>query len=102
MIGDDPGQRLLYENDRVRIWEEVLEVGEESARLHRHQHQFMPIVVDGGRIELADETGAITATRDLGRGPLDWRSADEVPFVHGGRNVGDAPIRVIVVEDIGA
>ena len=34
-------------------------------------------------------------------GPLGWRAADQVPLVHGGRNVGDTDIRVIVVEDIG-
>jgi hypothetical protein len=102
MIADDPGQRLLYKNDRIRIWEEILPVGEETARLHRHQYQFMPIIVDGGSIEFANDTGEVEGTWDLGRGPLDWRTADQVPFVHGGRNVGDTEIRVIVVEDLGA
>lgn len=102
MIADDPGQRLVYENQRIRIWEEVLPVGEESARLHRHRFQFMPIIVEGGHIEFADETGAVEGTRILARGPLGWRAADQVPFVHGARNVGDTEIRVIVVEDVGA
>ena len=83
------------------IWEEVLPVGAESARLHRHRFQFMPIV-GGGPIEIADETGAVEGTRILARGPLGWRAADQVPFVHGARNVGDTEIRVIVVEDVGA
>lgn len=101
MIADEPGQTLLYENDRIRIWEEVLPVGEQTARLHRHAHQFMPIIVEGGTAELVDETGAVEFTATLERGSLGWRSADDVPFVHGGRNLGDTPIRVIVVEDIG-
>jgi hypothetical protein len=101
MIIDEPGQTLLYENDRIRIWEELLPVGEQAARLHRHEHQFMPIVVEGGTIEFVDENGAVAFTRTLGPGSLGWRSADDVPFIHGGRNLGDSPIRVIVVEDIG-
>lgn len=102
MIADDPGQRLLYENERVRIWDEVLPVGEERARVHHHRYQFMPIIVDGGPIEFVDETGAVEGTHVLARGPLAWRSSEHVPFVHGGRNVGDTEIRVIVVEDLGA
>jgi hypothetical protein len=102
MIAEEPGQTLLFENDRIRIWEELLPIGEQTTRLHRHAHQFMPIVVGGGTIEVRDETGAVVFTGELGAGPLGWRAADDVPFVHGARNLGDVPIRVIVVEDTGA
>lgn len=102
MIVNDPGQRLLYESPRIRIWEEILPVGEQAPRLHHHEYQFMPIIVDGGPIEFFDESGAPEGTRALARGPLGWRDADQVPFIHGGRNAGDTEIRVIVVEDLGA
>jgi hypothetical protein len=102
MIADEPGQRLLYENDRLRIWEEVLPVGEQVARLHHHRYQFMPIVVAGGPAEGFDENGAMEGTWVLEPGSLGWRGTDQVPFAHGGRNAGDTEIRIIVVEDLGA
>jgi hypothetical protein len=53
-------------------------------------------------VEFTDESGTVERSAVLDRGPLGWRSADVVPFVHGGRNAGDSDIRVIIVEDRGA
>lgn len=44
-----PGGRVLQENDRVRIWETVLEPGEELP-LHRHDLDFINISLAGDRI----------------------------------------------------
>lgn len=43
------GTRLVWENDRVRIWEMVLEPGERSA-LHEHTLDYLLIPLAGDRI----------------------------------------------------
>lgn len=45
----DVATTLLFENDRVRVWEMRLAPGEESA-LHRHEHDYLMIQLAGDRI----------------------------------------------------
>ncbi len=45
----DIATRLLFENDRVKVWEMVLEPGERSA-LHHHQNDYVMIQLGGDRI----------------------------------------------------
>ncbi len=41
--------RILYEDDSVRIWEMVLQPGEDSGR-HRHDHDYVVILMEGDRV----------------------------------------------------
>jgi hypothetical protein len=43
------GTTLLFENDRVKVWEMALEPGEESA-VHRHELDYVMVQVDGDRM----------------------------------------------------
>jgi hypothetical protein len=43
------GTKLLFENDRVKVWEMALEPGEESA-VHRHDLDYVMVQVDGDRM----------------------------------------------------
>lgn len=46
---DEPGgvgDRILFEDDRVRIWELILEPGEASA-LHHHEHDYYLTIFEG-------------------------------------------------------
>ena len=43
------GDKLLFENDRVRVWELSLEPGEES-HAHEHQHDYLMICVEGDKV----------------------------------------------------
>ena len=61
------GTRMLFENDRVRVWEVRLAPGEEGA-VHRHELDHLLIQVAGDRI-------AVVA-RD--------RHRRSVPPLHGG------------------
>ena len=45
----DIGTRLLFENERVRVWEMCLEPGEESA-VHRHENDYVMVQIAGDRI----------------------------------------------------
>jgi beta-alanine degradation protein BauB len=59
--------RLVWENDRVRIWEMVLEPGERSA-VHEHTLDYLLIPLEGDRIGVeveADTAGAYRESADF-------------------------------------
>jgi len=43
------GGRILFEDDRVRIWELILEPGEASD-LHRHDHDYYLVIFSGDQV----------------------------------------------------
>lgn len=73
--------RVLLENERVRIWEMRLEPGQASA-LHRHDLDYMLIIVEGDRIAGVPGPGRTRAPREatvtpgqtfyLTRGETEW------------------------------
>ena len=94
----DVGSRLLFENDRVRVWELCLEPGAESD-LHEHTLDYVLIQVAGDRIagvfeaDSANHQGIVEA-------PV---SPGSVMFLERGniakaRNIGRTPFHEIVVE----
>ncbi len=62
------GQRVLMENDRVRVWQITLRPGESQA-WHQHEHPYLVVavegamnvvtVVDGKEIPAPEPTGAV-------------------------------------------
>jgi beta-alanine degradation protein BauB len=93
------GSKMLFENDRVRVWELTLQPGEESP-VHRHDHDHLLIQVAGDRIAVVPEPDTQSRFKD-------YLEADvrpgEVAFVRRGgietaRNVGSEPYREIIVE----
>ncbi len=95
----DIATELLFENDRVRVWELRLAPGERSAT-HRHDLDHLLIQISGDRIAIEPEPDT--------EGPFkDYLAADVIPGVvvpvdRGGIetavNVGDQPYREIIVE----
>lgn len=95
----DIGSALLFENDRVRIWELKLQPGESSA-VHQHDLDHVLIEIAGDRIAVAPEPDTA--------GPYkDYLAADIFPgaaiFVGRGGvetavNVGTQPFHEIIVE----
>ena len=49
--------RVLFENDRVRIWEMNLAPGESTA-LHRHELDYVQVEIEGDKISGLIEPGA--------------------------------------------
>ena len=99
---DDPsdniGTRLLFENERVRVWDLALAPGETLPR-HIHRHDFLFVVINGCELVHANpddptDRHAVTYTDD------------QVVFIeaNGGTvhqpltNVGAAPYRNLVIE----
>jgi hypothetical protein len=95
----DIGTRVLYEDDRVRVWQLRLAPGEDSPT-HRHELDHLLIQVAGDRVAVIPEPDT--------EGPYrDYLEAAVVPgaVVHvarGGvetaRNVGTKPYLEVIVE----
>jgi quercetin dioxygenase-like cupin family protein len=52
----DVATRLLFENDRVKVWEMLLEPGEASAR-HRHDRDYLLCILEGESIDADEDDG---------------------------------------------
>ena len=93
------GTSVLFENERVRVWEMRLEPGEETP-IHRHELDYMLVQIAGDRIAAVPEPDT--------QGPYtDYLEADLVPgaavyITRGGietaRNVGKEPYHEIIIE----
>ena len=95
-ISSEVGTTLLFENDRVRVWDLRLEPGE-STGMHRHVHDYLYVVVGDGKLQgvSADgEQGEPTARKD---GEVVFNQVD-TEAVHAAINAGDGPWRNIIVE----
>jgi hypothetical protein len=95
----DVATRLLFENDRVKIWEMVLEPGADGV-LHRHDLDHILVQIDGDRMAVVPDPQT--------RGPYDeYLEAEVVPgqyfYVERGgievaRNVGERTYHEILIE----
>lgn len=93
------GTEVVFENDRVRVWELRLAPGEASA-VHRHELDYMLVQLDGDRIAAEPEPDT--------EGPYrDYLEADVVKgavvyITRGGvetaRNIGSEYYREIIIE----
>jgi hypothetical protein len=54
----DVGTRLLHDDERVRIWEVDLQPGEATAP-HRHEHDYILVIVEGDRIAAVPHVDSI-------------------------------------------
>lgn len=93
------GTKVLFENDRVRVWEMRLEPGEESA-VHRHDLDYLLVQISGDRIAGIPEPDTKGAYKSYVEGEVVPGTA--VYIDRGGietaRNVGQAPYYEILVE----
>jgi beta-alanine degradation protein BauB len=77
------GSRVVFENDRVRVWEVALEPGE-SLPMHLHELDYVFVVVNGGKTTISWEDGR-SETNEHQPGRVMWR---EAPHAHALRNDG--------------
>jgi len=98
---DDPiggvGGRVIFEDDRVRIWELNLEPGEASA-LHHHEHDYYLIIMEGDYVAGVTPPGSPVESF-VGKVP---EAGNTVAVPKGGLewayNVGDKTYREFIVE----
>lgn len=98
---DDPiggvGTRVLFEDERVKIWEMVLEPGEASD-LHRHDHDYYLCIFEGDLVAGVIPPGS-PGESFVGKVPAEGNT---VPIPKGGvewaYNVGEKTYREILIE----
>jgi predicted metal-dependent enzyme (double-stranded beta helix superfamily) len=95
-ISPDVGTRLLFENDRVRVWDLQLPPGGATG-LHRHTTDFLYVVIGGGTLQTVYADGTSDEPRRMQDGDVRFREV-ETESVHDAVNCGDTPWRNIVVE----
>ncbi len=93
------GDKIVFENDRVRIWELLIPPGGDS-NVHQHELDYVLVILDGDRVAAVQEP-------DTGGTLPPYFEADVVPgqavFVERGgietaRNVGKVPYSEIIIE----
>jgi hypothetical protein len=95
-ISTDIGTELLFENDRIRVWQMILAPGEES-HLHRHVHDYVYVYTTPSHITaFYDGKGSAGAAYEDGFVQYTAVGTDMVP--HKIRNTGDDVHRQILVE----
>jgi beta-alanine degradation protein BauB len=91
------GSWVLFENDRVRVWEVRLEPGERGS-FHLHDRQYFWTVVEGGIGKQRSPDGTYKLRRyETGDTSFQANSPDDA-MIHDFENAGDGVIRFITVE----
>lgn len=95
-VTNDVGTKLLFENDRVRVWDFRLAPGEQIP-FHRHATDFLYVVIGDGELQTLLPDGTADPPRAMDDGDVRFR---EVPgeTIHAAKNTGKWPWRNIVVE----
>jgi beta-alanine degradation protein BauB len=91
------GTRLLFENDRIRVWDLTLEPGE-SLPLHRHRTTYFYRCEAGGTVRV----GLPDGSAEVYESPRDEVHFHEIGpddlVVHDLENVGETTVRFTTVE----
>ena len=95
-ISENIGTKLLFENDRVRVWDLTLAPGE-STGMHRHTNDYLYVVIGGGTLQGVKADGSGGEAQERPDGQVVFRDIDGED-IHEAINVGDEPWRNIIVE----
>jgi quercetin dioxygenase-like cupin family protein len=86
------GTKLVFENERIRVWEFTLEPGAEIGA-HKHELDYFFYPIEGGTLEVTRATGITAATLEAGQ--IYYREAGDT---HGARNIGPTRYHEVLVE----
>jgi quercetin dioxygenase-like cupin family protein len=89
------GTAELFENERVKVWDFVLEPGE-AIPFHTHRRDHVIVVVEGGRLETEDAEGNRRTVEPRAGDSFYCRVDGE--DTHDARNVGTTRYRNLVIE----
>jgi len=102
----DIATKKLFENDKIAVWEMVLEPGENSG-LHTHSHSYVFYVLEGSTGEVKDKDGNSCGSLQMEPGftlffemqGKELVAGDfRIPVTHSATNVGKTRFREILVE----
>ena len=86
------GSKLIFENEKVKVWEFTLAPGE-AIDSHLHEHDYFFYAIEGGTLEVTRGSGVTKATLDPGK--VYYRQKGDT---HAARNIGRARYHEILVE----
>jgi hypothetical protein len=95
----EPGpvaQQVILDNDDVRIWEIVLDPGEEIA-VHNHLIDYVTVTIEASRMEAREHTGQLREI-DAKPGDVGWTSVADGQM-HALRTVGTTRFRNPLIEN---
>lgn len=110
-ISSEVGSKVVFENDRVRIWDFVLQPGQETP-MHRHDRSYVWYALQGGSLDCEDEHGNDLGVFEVPTGSIFniRHNGDELeilseigkgmkfPMTHKAKNVSSSAYREILIE----
>jgi beta-alanine degradation protein BauB len=102
----DVATTKLFENDKIVVWEMILEPGETSG-LHTHSHSYVFSVLEGSTCEVTDKDGKSCGSLTMEPGfTLHFELQGKelvagdfrIPITHNASNLGKTRFREILVE----
>jgi predicted metal-dependent enzyme (double-stranded beta helix superfamily) len=102
----DVANRKLLENDKVIVWELLLEPGERTG-VHRHEHDYIVHVIEGSTLRASDGNGTLTGDVELHpddtyyfriEGDIATSGDLQTSATHDAENIGPNRYREIMVE----
>lgn len=86
------GTKLVFENERIRVWEFTLQPGE-TIKAHQHDLDYFFYPIEGGTLEVTRASGVTRAT--LKAGEVYFRKGGDT---HAAKNVDDHRYHEVLVE----
>ncbi len=87
------GTKLVFENERVKVWEFTLEPGEAIAA-HTHHHDYLFYAIEGSMLEVTRTNGRVDRIA-LEPGKVYYRDKGDT---HSAKNVGPTRYHEVLVE----
>jgi len=89
------GDRVLFEDEHIRVWEMVLEPGQRSP-LHHHENDYVVVVVEGDQVTVEPlEAGAKSAPVAPGHSVFLRKGGTEVAVNSGAARYRDVQIELL-------
>jgi quercetin dioxygenase-like cupin family protein len=88
----DVGTKLIFENDRVKVWEFTLQPGQAIGQ-HTHTHDYLILPVETSTVEVTRQ--GVVEVSEYAAGTVIWRNKGET---HDAKNVGPARYHQLLVE----
>jgi hypothetical protein len=90
----DVGTKLIFENDRVKVWELTLQPGE-ALGPHTHAHDYLILPIEGSTMEVTHHArGTVDVGEFLGGAVIYREKGDS----HTAKNIGPARYHQLLVE----
>jgi quercetin dioxygenase-like cupin family protein len=91
-VKGDVGTKLIFENERVKVWDFTLQPGE-AIGVHTHQHDYLILPIETSTVEVT--RGERVEVSEYSGGTVIWRQKGET---HDARNVGPTRYHQLLVE----